>query len=164
MRPLPELLVGLDKRCLGDAVGGLFSYRLDQERELELPRPRNALSARDDDEVRSVNAMIAEDFFRDALVFAKRQTGRAAASKRHALHFEKRDNVLIESAVVLELVGEVEKNVRRERLQFLPEQIEIVEDGEMLGRVTERPERAEDVRLGFPILRLQLLRSGPGRS
>ncbi len=88
-------------------------------------------------------------------MLAKRETGRAATGKGHALHFEKRNDVLIEAAVVLELVGEVEKDIGREGLQFLPEQIEIVEDGEMLRRVAERAERGQDVRLGFPILRLQ---------
>ena len=117
---------------------------------------RDALTARDDDEVRGVDAMIAEDFFRDALVLAQNETGRPAAGKGHALHLENGDDVLVESAVVLELVGEVEKNVRRERFQLLPEQIEIVEDGEMLRRVTERAERVQDVRLGLPILRLHL--------
>ena len=55
----------------------------------------------------------------------------------------------------------------REALQLLPEQIEIVENGEMLRRVTERPERFEDVGLGFPIGRRQLRAQvlvDPGRS
>jgi hypothetical protein len=39
----------------------------------------------------------------------------------------------------------------------LPEKIDIVEDREMLRRVTERAERGHDVRLGFPILCFQLL-------
>jgi hypothetical protein len=38
----------------------------------------------------------------------------------------------------------------------LPQQIEVVEDGEMLRRVAKRAERSQDVRLGFPILRLHL--------
>ena len=75
-----------------------------------------------------------QDFFRDALVFAKDETGRAAAGKGHALHFEKRNDVLVEPAVVLELVGQIENDVGREGFQFLPQQIEIVEDGEMLRR------------------------------
>ena len=82
--------------------------------------------------------MIVQDFFRDALVFAKREAGRAAAGKGHALHFEERNDVLVEPAVVLELVGEIENDIRREALQFLPQQIEIVENGEMLRRVAER--------------------------
>ena len=125
-------------------------------RELESLRPRDALAARDDHEVRHVDAMIAEDLFRDALVLAQDEPGRAAAGERHALHLEKRNDVLIEPAVVLELVGQIENHIRREALQLLPEQIEIVEDGEMLGRVAELAERGEDVRLGFPILRLHL--------
>jgi len=73
------------------------------------------------------------------------------------LHFEKRNDVLVESGVVPELFDKVEKNIGRERLQFLPEKIDIVEDREMFRRVTERAERGHDVRLGFPILCFQLL-------
>ena len=74
------------------------------------------------------------------------------------MQFEKRNDVLIESWVVLELFDQVEKNVRREGLEFLPHKIDIVVDGEMLGGVTELAERGHDVRLGFPILRLHFLR------
>jgi hypothetical protein len=101
--------------------------------------------------------MIVENLFRDALVLAKSKTGGAAAGKGEALHFEKGNDVLVESGVVLELFDEVEKNIGRERLQFLPEKIDIVENGEMLRRVAERAERGHDVRLGLPILRFHLL-------
>ena len=47
-------------------------------------------------------------------MLAERQTGRAAAREGHALHLEKGNNVLVERAVVLELVGEIENDVRRE--------------------------------------------------
>ena len=65
--------------------------------------------------------------------------------------------VLVESGVVPELFDKVEKNIGRKRLQFLPKKIDIIEDREMFRRVTERAERGHDVRLGFPILRFQLL-------
>ena len=90
-------------------------------------------------------------------MFAKNQTGRAATGKRHALHFEKRNDVLVEPAVILELVGQIENYVGREAFQFLPQQIEVVEDGEVFCGVAERTERGQDVRLGFPILRFHLL-------
>ena len=54
------------------------------------------------------------------------------------------------------MFGEVEKDIRIEGFQFLAQQIEIVENREMLRRVTERAERGHDVGLGFPILGLQL--------
>jgi hypothetical protein len=98
-----------------------------------------------------------QNLFRNALVLAKGETGRAATGKGQALHLEKRNDVLVESGIVPELFDEIEKNVGRERLQFLPEKIDIVEDREMFRRVTERAERRHDVRFGFPILRLQLL-------
>ena len=89
-------------------------------------------------------------------MLAKDETGRPAAGKGHALHLEKGNNVLVEPAVVFELVGEIENDVRRKAFQFLPEQIEVVEDGEMLGRIAKRAERGQDICLGFPILRLHL--------
>ena len=98
-----------------------------------------------------------QNLFRNALVLAKGKTGRAATGKGQALHLEKRNNVLVESGVVPELFDQVEKNIGRARLQFLPEKIDIVEDREMFRRVTERAERGHDVRFGFPILCLQLL-------
>ncbi len=92
------------------------------------------------------------------LCFTKRQAGRAAPSKRQVLHFEKRNNVLIEPGLVLELLDEIEKNVRRKRLQFLPNQIDVIVDGEVFRSVTESTQRCHDVRLGFPVLRLQFFR------
>src|SRR5207248_7371286 len=103
-RAFPELLVRLNKGCLRNAVGGLFFYRLHQDRKLELFGAGNALAARNDDEVRNVNAMIMQNFLRNAFVLAKNETGRAATGEGHALHFEKRNNVLVEPAVILELV------------------------------------------------------------
>ena len=75
-------------------------------------------------------------------MFAKDETGRAATGKGHALHFEEGNDVLVEPAVVLELVGQIENHVGREGFQLLPQQIEIVEDGEMLRGVAEGAERA----------------------
>ena len=89
-------------------------------------------------------------------MFAKDETRGPAARKGHILHLEKRNNVLVKSAVVLELVGEVENDVGREGFQFLPEQVEVVEDREMLCRITKRAERSQEVFLGFPILRFHL--------
>src|SRR5438270_12331693 len=37
--------------------------------------------------------LFRSDFFRDAFVFAKNQTGRAATSEGHTLHFEKGNDV-----------------------------------------------------------------------
>ena len=72
------------------------------------------------------------------------------------MHVKKRDDVLIEGAVVFELIGEVEDHVRLEALQFLPQQIEVVEDGEMRRFMTKFTKRGEDVRLGLTILGPQL--------
>src|SRR6266567_3597351 len=141
-RAFPELLVCLDKGGLRNTVGGFFLYRLHQDRELKLPGAGNALTARNDDEVRNVDAMIMQDFFRDPFVFAKNEPGRAATGKGHTLHFEKGNDVLVEAAVVLELVGEIENYVGREVFQFLAHQIEIIEDGEMFRGVTKGVERA----------------------
>jgi len=101
--------------------------------------------------------MMAQDFFRDAFVFAKRQTSRAASGKRHALHLEERNDVLVEPRIIFELLDQIEKNVRLEAFHLLPDKIDIVEDGEMLGGVTEFAERRHHVRLGLPILRFHLL-------
>src|SRR5438270_1795020 len=137
-----ELLVRLNKGGLRNTVGGFFFYRLHQDRELELLGAGNALTARNDDEVRNVDAVIMQNFFRDAFVFAKNESGRAATGEGDALHFEKGNDVLVEPAVILELVGEIKNYVGREVIQFLPDQIEVIKNGEVFCGVTERAERA----------------------
>ena len=99
-----------------------------------------------------------QDFFRNTFVLAKGETGRATASEGQALHLEKRNDVLIEPRIVPELFDEVEKNVRSEGLQFLAHKIDIVVNGKMLGRVTDRTKRGHDIRLGLPVFCLQFLR------
>src|SRR5438067_5626390 len=104
-----------------------------------------------------MNVVVTESFLRRSLVLAKNQPGGAAAGEWHSLHLKKRRDVLVESAVVLELVRQVENDVRRETLHFLAEQIEVVEDGEVLGRMSERAEGGKHVRLGFPVLGFHFL-------
>src|SRR4030095_11400879 len=117
----------------------------------------NALAARNDDEVRNVDAMIMQNFFRDAFVFAKNESSRAATGEGDALHVEKRNNVLVEPAVVFELVGEVKNYIRPEGFQFLPQQVKIIKDGEMLFGIAKGVESAQDVCFGFPVLGFHLL-------
>ena len=62
--------------------------------------------------------------------------------------------MLVESPVVFELIGEVENDVGSETLELLLDQIEIVEDGQVGGRVAEFAECGENVRFGLPILGL----------
>ena len=75
-------------------------------------------------------------------MFAKNETGRAATGEGNALHFEKGNYVLVEPAVVFELVGEIKNYVRGEVLQFLPQQIKIIKDSEMLFGIAKGVERA----------------------
>ena len=156
-RAFPELLVCLNKGGLRNTIGGFFFYRLHQDRELELLGADNALTARDDDEIGNPNTMIMQDFFRDAFVFAKNESGRTATGEGDALHFEKGNDVLIKPPVILELVGQIKNYVGREGFQFLPQQIEIIKDGEMFCGVAEHAERTQDVCLSFPILGFHLL-------
>ena len=65
------------------------------------------------------------------------------------------------------MLDQIEKNVGRERFQLLPNEIDIVVDGQMFRDVTKRTERVHDVRFGLPILCLQLLAEiliKPGRT
>jgi hypothetical protein len=151
-----ELVVILDKGRLRDAEGGLLLERLHQDGKLEARRTRDPLAARDGHKVRHMDAVIAENFFGDAFVFAERQAGRAAAGERQPLHFQEGNDILVEGAVVLELIGEVEDDVRLEVLELLPHEVEIVEDGEVLGGVAELFQRREHMGFGFPIIGLQL--------
>ncbi len=58
-----ELLVVFHERRLRNAVRRFFSDRLYQDRKLELPRTPDPLAARNDQEIRHVNAMIMENLF-----------------------------------------------------------------------------------------------------
>src|SRR5439155_26999293 len=87
--PLTEIVVGLDERRLRNAVGRFFFHRLDQDRKLELLRSPDALAARNDDEMGHMDSVIVQNFFRNALVLAKRKAGRTTAGERPPLHFEK---------------------------------------------------------------------------
>ena len=90
-------------------------------------------------------------------MFAKGQPGRAAAGERQALHLQKRNNVLVEFRLVPELFDQIEEDIGRERLQFLPQQIDIIIDRQMLRSVAQSAERVHHIRLGLPLFRFQFV-------
>src|SRR5689334_25415714 len=98
--------------------------------------------------------MVMQNFLRDALVFAENETSRAATCKRHSLHFQEGNDVLVEPAVVLELISQIKNHVGREGCQFLAEQIEIMENGEMFLGMTEGWQGVQEVGLVFQIFLL----------
>ena len=55
----------------------------------KLPWPRDSFAAGNDDEIRHVDAMVAENFFRYAFVLAKRESGGAASGEWQPLQREK---------------------------------------------------------------------------
>src|SRR4029077_14913449 len=130
--------------------------RFDQNREVELLRSTDALAARNDHKIRNVDPVVMQNFFRDALVFAERQSGRAAASEGQTLHFEERNDVLIEARVVLELLDQIEKDIWLEAFDFLPDKIDVVENSKVIRGVTELGERGHHVCFGLPFLSLHL--------
>src|SRR5262249_59663011 len=56
-----------------------------------------------------------------------------------------------------ELFDQIEKDIRRECLQFLPQQIDIIIDGEVLRCMAQRPQSVHYIRLGLPLLRFQFV-------
>ena len=60
-------------------------------------------------------------------------------------------------AGVVELIGQVENGIGLEELKFLPEQIEVVENREMILFVTELVQCCEHVSFGFAILGFEVL-------
>ena len=65
--------------------------------------------------------------------------------------------MLIEAAIIFELVGQIENDVRVEAFQLLPEQIEVIEYGEMLGWMSQRAQSSEDVCFRLPVIGLHFL-------
>ena len=57
----------------------------------------------------------------------RQQRERAPEAEGDAAHGEERDDVLVEGAVVFELVSEVENDVGLELLKFLLDEVEVVE-------------------------------------
>ncbi|PYI95309.1 MAG: hypothetical protein DMF00_16090 [Verrucomicrobia bacterium] len=55
------------------------------------------------------------------------------------------------------MFDQIEKDIWRERLQFLPQEIDIVIDGQMLRCVPHRAERFHHIRLGLPLFRFQFV-------
>ena len=89
-------------------------------------------------------------------MLAKRKTGRTATGEGHAVHFEERNDVLVEGAIVFELIRQVENDIRLEAFQLLPQQIEIVENRLVLRRVAKFTEGFENICLRLPFHGLQL--------
>jgi hypothetical protein len=73
------------------------------------------------------------------------------------VHFEKRGDVLIERAVVPELIGEIKNDVGLKGIKLLAQKVEVVEDREVLDGVPEFAKGGEDIGFGFPIFGLQFL-------
>jgi hypothetical protein len=146
-----ELEVIFDERGLGDAEGPLFLEGFDEDGELEAARALDAAAAWEDGEVGDADAVIAEYFFGDALVFGEEEAGGTAAGEGYADEFEERGDVLIEPAVIAELVGEVEDDVGFETVEFIAEDVSIVEDGLVLDGPLEGLDGLENVGFGGPI-------------
>jgi len=72
------------------------------------------------------------------------------------VHFQERHDVLIERAVVIELVGKIENDIGLETLEFLIQQIEVVENGQVLGLMPQFAQRGQHIGFGLPVLSLQL--------
>jgi hypothetical protein len=112
---------------------------------------RNAAAPGNDGEGGDTNAMITEDFLGDALVFGEEQSGGPATGERDADEFEERDDVLIEPAVVAELIGEIEHNIRLEPVDLVAEDLGIVEDCLMLDHPAKGLHGLEHIGFGRPI-------------
>ena len=102
---------------------------------------RDSLAASNDREIGDVDAVVAEDLFRDAFAFAQSQAGGAAPGESQALQREERGDILIERAIIPELVCQIKNHIRLECLQLLPEQIQVIIDREVLRGMAKLFER-----------------------
>src|SRR5258706_7748577 len=120
-----------------------------------MPWSSNPLAASNDREIGHVDAVVAEDLFRDAFAFAQSQAGGAAPGERQALQREERGDILIERAIIPELVGKIKNHIRLECLQLLAEQIEVIVDREVLRGMAKLFERGQHSAFGFAVFGLQ---------
>src|SRR5262245_49556032 len=73
------------------------------------------------------------------------------------MHFQEGNDVLVEGAVVVELIRQIENYVRVEALELLTQQVEIIKNCEMIRNMTKLRERGHHVRFGLSIFGLEVL-------
>src|SRR5687767_15919597 len=100
--------------------------------------------------------MVSQNLLRNSLVTAKHHSGRAATGERNPVHSQEGGDVLVEAAVIFELVGEIEDHVWLERLQLLAQHVEIIENSEVLDPMAEFAQCLEHVSLGFAVLNFEI--------
>src|SRR4029079_6779011 len=88
---------------------------------------------------------------RDGLVAREHEAARVAAGVRHVEQLEVRDDVLVEDRDVLEVLEQVEDDVRLELLDAGADDAEVCADPELADLVAEVAERPYDVKLGLPL-------------
>ena len=132
---LRQLLVRVHDRSLRDADRAVVNQRLDEQREREPAGAAHLPAEREDVEARDVDAVVAEDFFRQRLVVRQRQAARVAARVGELAQFQIADDVRREKRVASNSSEEVVVLRAGEVLQRDIDAREIVRDADGLHLV-----------------------------
>ena len=101
-----------DAGVLRTTVLRVFKGRLDDHWVAKCFRDADGLANRQSDKTRHSYAMEAQQLFAEAFVAGNHETGRPTAGERHSNKLEKTGDVGVQPAVVPELLGQVEDDVR----------------------------------------------------
>ena len=105
----------------------------------------------EDGELRHRNAVVGEQLLGEALVARQQQAAGIAAGVRDAQQLEVADDVLIEDRDVVEVLEQVEDDVRLEVVDRLAHDAEIVADAEVVHLVAGLLQGDGDVELRLPV-------------
>jgi hypothetical protein len=116
----------------------------------EAPRAPDRAPEGEDCEVRARNPVVGEDLLGERLVAAQHEAARVAARVGDAQELEIRHHVLIVRRQAVELLEEIEGDVRLPLLDRLADDPQVAPDPERAHLVAELAQRAHDVVLRLP--------------
>src|SRR6266566_2033635 len=147
---LGKLLVGLHHRRLRDAVGGILVQALDDERQSQARRTPDLAPHREDGECRQRDAVIGQQLLGQILAARQHEPARIAAGIGNAQQLEIAGDVLVVDGLAVELLEQIEDDVRFPALDFVADRLELVLDAARPHLVAGLAQRAHDVILGLP--------------
>ena len=153
---LDQPLVAVDHRGLRDAFGGVLAQALDDEREGEALRPPDLAVHGEDGEGRHRNAVIGEKLLGDVLAARQHQAARVAAGIGNAHQFEIAGDVLVVGGLAVELLEQIEDDVRLPALDHVADRLQLGLHAERPGVVAGGAQRREHVVFRLPDVDLLL--------
>ncbi len=149
---LGELLVGVDHGGLGDAVGAVLAQALDDQWQAEAGGAFYFAPHREHREGRQRDAVIGEELLGEILAARQDQPAWIAPGIGDAQKLEVARDVLVVDGLAVELFEQIEHHMRLPALDLAADRPELVLHTQRLDLVAQRPQRADHVVLGLPLV------------